>query len=213
VGGGTEWRPPVASAAGGEEQETIQTRSRSAVRRGPSATRLRSFPSAYLSRMSRDVARVTTDANERPFALGRLGARQALHPIFFSPPNSFDDPALRKTNTPTNKHLSRARNSRVQEIQPFEMPCENAGSVWIRGMVTVSIPVTMRVTSTVTMRVGIFGERKISSPEMPGCASRLLCAAGRSVCGSHRSGDAASCAAWLGQGRGRDATAMMAPPA
>ena len=62
--------------AGGKEQETIQTRSRPAVLRRPSAARLRSFPSANLSRTSKDVARVTTDANERPAPSG-AGARQA----------------------------------------------------------------------------------------------------------------------------------------
>jgi hypothetical protein len=96
---------------GGEEQETIQTRSRSAVLRGPSATRLRSFPSALILGTSRDVARVTADANERPFALGRLGARQAPSP-FFSPPNLFDAPALaEKQHTNQQNHQSRSRNS------------------------------------------------------------------------------------------------------
>ena len=145
----------------------------------------------------------------RPWAIGR-----EAHP---SPPSSslhrihsMTPPAV--TNTPINKNTSsRARNSGEKKIQPIEITDEKAGIGWIRRVVTVSTPVTMRVTSTVTIRVGMFGERKISSREMPGCASRLPSAAGQSVGGSYRSSDAASCAAWSGQGRGRDATAMTAP--
>ena len=146
----------------------------------------------------------------RPWAIGREASpppTSSLHRIHSVPP-----PCGKQTHQPTNTS-SRARNSGAKEIQPLEIAEEKTGSAWLRRVVTVSIPVTMPVTSTVTIRVGIFGERKISSLEMPECASRLLSAAGRSVCGSHRSDDAASCAVWSGQGRGRDATAMTAPRA
>ena len=175
------------SVSGGEEQETTRTRSRPAVLRGPSATRLRSFPSANLLGTSRDVARVTADANERPAPSG-AGARQALHPSLFSSHRFSMTPLLAEKHTPTNHNTSsRGRNSGVEKIQLIEIGDKFWRSGWIRHVGTVSITATMRVTSTVSVPVGMAqAARKLrmrfSTPARGRPKRRALCSIRR--CGS-----------------------------
>jgi hypothetical protein len=88
------------------------------------------------------------------WARGKPLHPSSLHRIYSMPP------LLRKNKHPNQQqHLSRSRNSRVEKIQPIEIASEKAGSVWIRRMDTVSITVTMRVTSTVSIRVSMSGSR------------------------------------------------------
>jgi hypothetical protein len=110
------------------------------------------------SRHVRVVARITTDANERPFALGRLGARHKrsiIRPsVGHSPPAGSPAPAGKQIKQP--KHIpvvagTSASMSRKRKL----VQCVEPHRAWILRVDTVTIRVSMRITSRVSITVSI----------------------------------------------------------
>jgi hypothetical protein len=149
VGGGIEGghRPYQAIAdeddAGGKrlmrrwgEQETTLTRSRPAVLRGPSATRLRSFPSANLSRHVTGRGSRHHGRERAPGAF-RRGREASPFTLLLSTEFIRCPRSCGKTNIPTNNNTSvaagiRARQNYMTLKSPMKKQAAYGYGVWIQ---------------------------------------------------------------------------------
>ena len=194
-----------------DQRGTIRTRSRCAVLRAPSATRPWSFPSTLFSATRGSwLASPRTRTSARGFSRRARGKETPPVP---QPSAGHSNPTPKSPtsispHTTTKKYPkytpSRSRNCRTARTEAIENTLQFSTTLCLRPMPTVGIIVG---TGVGTPRRHRPPREKITRRETAGRVPRLACAVGRSARGSHRSDDAANCAAWLGRGRGRDGAA------